>query len=466
MRTLLLSLTIALIPFASLGAGLNCQEDPNSSTPYKKMRDAQINRTKNDYQKLVEKGVNVMYRDKMINSIMDDYVELCQEKKTFDSVVASFQATANDNNLTDGSGAAAKIAEPAKTMSEANEKFVNSLRGSYKRQTANFEEYVNRDRIEANAKGSLDDTWVKDSFRKAWGFAPKDRPNQSTKKTAQFPSLIREIGEELESVKKRNGELTTLAQKVEALKKNVDTIGDKNLKAGAQPTNNKVDGKDNESSALKELDNSNENGEKTQPYVNETETNTPENLGPVKEKGGGIGEWVSHNKGTLLLGAGAAAVVGGVLWYKHEQDKKQDKWNDWADGQVNSASATITATTTATSTSTGSDTVTSGSNFTLNVSGFPQGAVKGKTLGMITVSVIGPSGQPASESGIQVSIACVGSCSLTGTLTKTAANGRAEFNDLSFTAAETGVQLRVSSPSLNSVASPGSFDVTEETNRE
>jgi hypothetical protein len=473
MRALLLSLLLLGLSAqaAETTGGLQCEYDGNKpKDPYWKMKKENEDKIALGIRNM---GISVGHlpRQDMVTGLNTHLAQLCWTKKSLERIAASITAKKNEaGNLAAGAqGCEAYngLHRQLTAFQGANRAYDETLAKALREQRGRYQKFIAEDHKALQAH--MQDPAVAKSFREAWGkLATEKNFTDAGRKQGVLSRPMAQIEEEQDLNGSRKEGYDNLAGSIQSIKEKCPSLNQIDpMKASAQKPNEwgTDTGTDTSSSSDTSTDTDTDadtGGQKLPPYVPENpDPKDPVVEGPVKEKSGGIGEWAARNKGVLLLGAGTAAVVGGVLWYKHEQDKKQDDWDDWANGQVSSATATATATATSTATSTATDTITSGNNFALSVIGFPPNAAKGQTLGPIMVSVIGPDGQRISDSGIQVTIACASACSLTGTLTKTVTNGAAEFNDLSFTRAETGVQLRVSSPNLNSVASPGSFDVTE-----
>lgn len=181
--------------------------------------------------------------------------------------------------------------------------------------------------------------------------------------------------------------------------------------------------------------------------------------------------WFSENKGMLLtVGAGAAA-VGGLLWYKNDQDKKAKKNAAALEAEASSSiSSSSNSSSSSSSTSTSTDSTVGGtpansatpqgSKFVL--SGIPSGSVAVNTkLPEITVAIINPSGILTQDSHTEIIVSCVqpAGCSLTGTGQAQTSAGKAKFNDLRFTSPHESVKLMFTAPGFNSVTTVA-FDVT------
>jgi hypothetical protein len=453
MRIVFLSIALlfALQPH-SLAAGLNCQKDPNNKNdPYKRFKDGNISRMQNDALPLKAAGVVNQIRADMLAGLMKDYEKLCVLRELLEASASGLRLISNKQDLAQNKGALENINPTTQNMSKLSTDHVKGIEDALKRQQANYDKFSKDDRnaVSPEAFGKVG---VKNSFRMAWGAAPGEALTEAGRKKGQFSNLILQIKEERDLAKARQPEFDQLAQQVEESRQKIASLNAIDpMKASAQRNGDEW-GK----LQLKPGDPGYVDPNATQqPLVDPARDPANPNPAPVLEgpvKQENEEGWISRNKGTLLLGAGAAAVVGGVLWYKHDQDKKKDEKNDWINNQVNSATATATATSTSSSTSTGTGTAAK----TLSVAGFPASASTNYVLPAITATVSG-----SDSDGIDITIACVSSCSLAGTLTKKTAGGKAEFTDLYFTAPHEGVQLRVSGTGLNSIASPGSFNVIQ-----
>lgn len=459
--------------------GLQCQYDANNpKDPYAKM--------KKENEDKIAAGIKTMglslpagrlAREEMVQGLNKHLEQLCWAKKQMEAAAASISAKKKEAEGLEagqsGCNAYSGINRQLNSFQGTNKAYQESLVKALREQRGRYQTLIKKDH--EVLKEHMQNPKVVSSFREAWGRLATEKGDVGNKQGI-IPGIYVQIqgeqnlnGSRKEGYDQLSGSIQSLKEKCPSLAG--DTIGDEKLKAGAQPPKNEWGNMGDDTPGVSDPNaeqspaadpsadananalndpNATPNPDKTPPYVDETGGN-PENLGPVKEDKGP--SWVARNKGVLLLGAGTAAVVGGALWYKHEQDKKMDETVDWINKQANSSTATTTVTSTSTTTTT--STVAR----TMSVTGFPSGAAVNYVIPKITASVTG-------SGGVEVSIACVSECTLTGTLTKTTVGGKAEFSDLYFTAPHEGVQLRVSASGLDSVASPGSFNVVDPSGRE
>ena len=178
--------------------------------------------------------------------------------------------------------------------------------------------------------------------------------------------------------------------------------------------------------------------------------------------------WVSQNSGLLIAGGVGVAAVGGILYYKKQQDKEEKRKIDeeaWAYAMAQNAkssSSSGSGTETVVITATGTQNAPQGSQLVIN-SGIPAGATVESNLTPIEISILDPSGVITQDSNTMVSVSCAVPfpCTIAGTLTVQSSVGKARFNDIRFTGPHTGVRLKFSAPGFTTVESNSSFNVTQ-----
>jgi hypothetical protein len=429
-------------------AGLTCVADyRNKTNPYHRMKEANDQKIRQSIRLGGLEKKQPLPRQDMMALVNSDLGKLCakQEKLAMAGANISLQKGKLEAASAGPQGCEAYNAYSAelKTFDALVKEYQSELETSIKELGAKYHELIKKEHVMLASE--FDRPNMPRSFRLAWGITLGDTLTDTTSKQGVISNQRRLIQEEGKANEARQEEYKGLAQTLESLKTKCPSIGDEGLLAGAQPGEQPEPGTLPENAPVPEPSPAGDD------VVPPAGPETPE--GPVDEKKGGIGEWASKNKGVLILGAGAAA-VGGLLWYKNKKDKED---SDIPAPPLGSGGGGSTATVTVIDTST----ITDANGYTLSASGFPSGAVAGQTIGTIVVTVSGPSGGKSPD-GVKVTLGCVSSCPISGTLTRTVSGGKAEFNDISFTSAKAGVQLKVSAPNINGITSPGSFNVTSE----
>lgn len=177
--------------------------------------------------------------------------------------------------------------------------------------------------------------------------------------------------------------------------------------------------------------------------------------------------WVSQNSGLLIAGGVGVAAVGGILYYKKQQDKEEKRKIDeeawaYAMAQNTQNSSSGSGTETVVITATGTQNAPQGSQLVIN-SGIPAGASVESNLTPIEISILDPSGVITQDSNTMVSVSCAVPfpCTIAGTLTVQSSVGKARFTNIRFTGPHTGVRLKFSAPGFTTVESNSSFNVTQ-----
>lgn len=455
MYALTLSLLLFSLPVQAQEAssGLKCEADAsNSKDPYAKMKKANEESVRLSVTKL---GIAVgpkIPRIEMMKGLNKRLGELCAHKATLETSATEISGqTSGAETVEAGPLGCEKynlLNTKIDTFNKVNKAYQASLARVIEEQKNASQTKVAEDY--ALFKPHWEKPGVIQSFRSTWGIIPSDTVNEKDRKQALISSRIIQMEEEKKLIESRQEGYNGFTKSLESLKSKCPSLIDP-MKASAQRNGDewgKLQLKPGDPGYVDpnatQQPPADQNRDPAGPDQNRGYV-PPPTPDPAPVKTGNEEEsWLSRNKTPLLLGAGAAAVVGGVLWYKHDQDKKKDKAKD----DVISPTATATSTSTSTSTSTVAR--------TLSVTGFPPSATTNYILPVITAEVSGSGGDE-----IDITVSCVSSCSLAGTLTKKTAGGKAEFTDLYFTAPHEGVQLRVSGAGLDSIASPGSFNVTQ-----
>jgi hypothetical protein len=408
-------------------------------------------------------GVSQNARTQMANTAYSTLKALCQKKRELEGAAQALLLKAKSSSEADNGGCNAfnsnssqfqGVSAKAKAYGEA----LGNANVSYNR---DFDRLIKQESQDIRNHGKSQQ--LEKAHEQAWGLNLNGVAANSRLEDGFFSKIIPQIQNERKDIEKYLDPQKTQTELITQSGLTCGSLGkpdqgaDDKLKAGGHNT-------DGDSAAPPAGGDTAKNGGDNPAGTNGGDANTPE-AAPAETptQSGGVGSWVSNHKGALLVGAGAAAVVGGVLLYKHNQDKKKEDAQDLEigalDGMVSGPGSSVSTGTSATT-----QTVLAPADSTLQVAGFPTEATVGVPIGPITVRVIGADGAALSDGGIEVTLSCTSDCGLGGTLTKTTVGGQAQFGGISFSRAGSGVQLRVSSPGINSVASPGSFPVREAAN--
>lgn len=449
----------ATAPAQEAATGLKCEVDAkNPKDPYGKMKKMNEDKIAAGIKSM---GISVgrLPRQDMMASLNARLEKLCGTKSQVERIAASITTKKNEAaNMAagqEGCETYTRINDQLSAFLRADAAYQSEIEKAYKGEIKRYKKLVDED---ANVlQAHMQKPAVAKSFREAWGRAPSEKVEPKDWPQFILTAPLAQMVKEHKLNDSRKSGYDELSKSILSLKEKCPSLAQIELmRASVTNTNTNTDtDTDTNTNTNTNTDTNTRTGA---PIVgadgspSASQTPPGQQTSTAEEEG-----WISRNKGTLIVGAGAAAAVGGLLWYKNKQDKEEKKDNrmaEWLASQEDSATATSTATATATSTGTGTSTDPDAN--TLTVTGFPPSAAVNHVISKITVTITGPD-----KNNAQVSIACVNSCSLAGTLTKTAMGGTAEFTDLYFTAPHQGVQLRFSAPGMNSVASPGSFNVVE-----
>lgn len=476
MKALLLSLLLLPLHAQAQEApagGLKCEIDANDAKdPYGRMKKRNEQNIRDGIRRMgVTLSVARLPRQDMVTGLNKHLGDLCTMKNLVETSASNITNLKSEAEAAEAGPQGCEKYQGLNTkigsFNTNNKAYQKALADSLSEQRNRYQKLIVEDH--KILQPHIGKPAVNQAFRSAWGSMVGDERNEKTFKEGLISNRLIQIEDEQKLNGSRQEGYDALTKSIDGLKSKCPSLIDP-MKASAQRKDDAYlwDGsiKKGEDPSISDPNATDPNAVDTNATdPNATDPNaadlndpnrTPHYVPTNTENAGAVVEgpapkqegWISRNKGPILIGVGAAAVVGGALWYKHEQDKKTDETNEWINNQVHSATATATTTSTGTSTNPDAN--------TLSVSGFPPSAVVNYVVPKISVTVSGPN-----KDNAQVSIACVNSCSLAGTLTKTATGGKAEFTDLYFTAPHDGVQLRVSAPGMNSIASPGSFNVFE-----
>jgi hypothetical protein len=171
-------------------------------------------------------------------------------------------------------------------------------------------------------------------------------------------------------------------------------------------------------------------------------------------QGSGVTNFMADN--WMWLAGGAAVVGGGVYLYTQDRRKKSTK-NYWQNdtnflvphGQNGNAGGG----------SPGG--INPPANSKLILVSSASTANVGMAMNSVDVVLVDPAGAVQAVNGLTVNASCLtpNPCSLTGAKSVTMVGGRASFTGLVFNQPDRGVTLEFSAPGVQSVTSPGTFNV-------
>jgi hypothetical protein len=384
--------------------------------------------------------------------------------------------------------------EQRKNLAEAKkyvDEYVNGLQEIYDGKTANFKgrfyylrkidrrNYQIYSRAGANGHMNADDlNTLKLEYNMFWGKKAIDKPEESLKVQSGglYSNILLQLQSELKKSKEQSAELKKEIDKFNELAKSCGggILGDAMAHGGSTSditgTNNNVNG--NGSTNNNSTGNGNENVDNSgggTGNVDNSGNGNVDNSGagaraqpdPTQDGKGdpnGGGKFLHDNWKPLMGGLliGGVVIGGGFLAYKAYQHHKDKEWMD------EHPMPPITYTTggsTTSSSSGGTALPAAGSKLILTSS--ISGATVGQTVSPIHVSLVDANGTVQNMVAGTVNVSCLtpNPCSLDGAKSISLGNGSVTFDGLKFNQPDRGVTLEFSMPGVQSVTTPGTFDV-------